>query len=115
MFLQRTQVNKITLQKFALWAATGVLTVFHARAAETGRMSPLLHHALELADLNNWTDAEPEFARAAVVFRKNGDAEGLAYAELGVIRSTIQRRNLALTSTQLQDRLNSDPLMTANH
>jgi len=108
-------VNNFTLQKFALWAATGVLTVFHARAAETGRMSPLLHHALELADLNNWTDAEPEFARAAVVFRKNGDAEGLAYAELGVIRSTIQRRNLALTSTQLQDRLNSDPLMMANH
>jgi hypothetical protein len=40
---------------------------------------------------------------------------GLEYPELGVIRATIQRRNLSLTSTQLQERLDSDPLMKSNN
>src|SRR5215472_6520449 len=73
-------------------------------------VSPLLSHALQLADLNNWTAAEPEFTRAAAAFRKTGDRRNLAYAELGIIRATIQRRNLTETSGQLRQRLNSDPV-----
>ena len=48
-------------------------------AADTGPTSPLLRHAFELADLNNWSEAEPEFTKASALFRKNGDAVGLAY------------------------------------
>jgi CHAT domain-containing protein len=73
--------------------------------------SPLLGRAFELADLNNWADAEPEFAKAAAAFRKTGDRQNLAYAELGIIRATIQRRNLLETSALLQRRLDSDPLL----
>lgn len=73
-------------------------------------VSPLLSHALQLADLNNWTDAEPDFTKAAAEFRKTGDRRNLAYAKLGIIRATIQRRNLAETSSQLQQRLDSDPV-----
>lgn len=76
----------------------------------SSRVSPLLTHALQLADLNNWTDAEPEFAKAATEFRKTGDRRNLAYAELGIIRATIQRRNLTETSAQLQQKLDSDPI-----
>jgi hypothetical protein len=77
---------------------------------QTPAVSPLLTHALQFADLNNWTDAEPEFTKAAAEFRKTGDQRNLAYAELGIIRATIQRRNLTETSAQLQQKLNSDPM-----
>ena len=83
-------------------------------AADTGRTSPLLRRAFELADLNNWSEAEPEFAKASVVFRRNGDRVGLAYTNLGLIRATIQRRNLPATSAQLQQSLDTDPLMKSD-
>src|SRR3954452_1388625 len=86
----------------------------HAHAAVPGRSSPLLRHALELAALNNWGDAEPEFAKAAAAFRKSGDRTGLAYAELGLIRASIQRRNLSATSAELQQRLSADPLLKSD-
>jgi hypothetical protein len=92
-----------------------VLLAIQIHAAQTGRSSPILRHALELADLNNWTESEPEFARAAAAFRDSGDRVGLEYAELGTIRATIQRRNLSITSMQLQRRLDSDPLIKSDN
>jgi hypothetical protein len=108
-------VRNITLFRSVFIVFAAVLAVVQLFAADKGRTSPLLRHAFELADLNNWTDAEPEFTRAAASFRKSGDGVGLAYAELGLLRATIQRRNLSLTSTQLQQRLDADPLMKSDH
>ena len=39
----------------------------------------------------------------------------VSHTRIGFIRATIQRRNLSLTSTQLQQRLNTDPLMKSDH
>ena len=64
--------------------------------------------------MDNRAAAEPEFAKAASVFRAQGDKTGLDYAEVGTIRGTIQRRNLALTSPELGHRLEFDPLMKSD-
>lgn len=104
-----------SLASLSLLLLSAIMWAGRPATGEYGPKSPLMHHAFELADLNNWGDAEPEFAKAAVIFRKNGDRRNLAYAELGFIRATIQTRNLAITSAQLQHRLDSDPLMESDH
>jgi tetratricopeptide (TPR) repeat protein len=109
-----SSVRSITSFRYQIVASIVLILCLQATGAETGRNSPLLRRAFELSDLNNWTEAEPEFARAASAFRNNGDKTGLNYAELGIIRATIQRRNLALTSAQLSHRLESDPLMKSD-
>jgi len=107
-------VRNITSLRFILALCVVTLAAPAVNADETGGPPQLLRHAFQLADLNNWTDAEPDFVAAAATFRRNGDRRGLAYAELGIIRATIQRRNLSLTSNGLQHRLESDPLMKAD-
>jgi CHAT domain-containing protein len=101
---------------FRYQIVVSIVLIFGLQAApaETGRNSPLLRRAFQLSDLDNWAEAEPEFAKAAVAFRAHADKIGLEYAELGIIRGTIQRRNLALTSAQLRHRLESDPLMKSD-
>src|SRR5947209_5153449 len=69
-------------------------------ADEASSPPKLLTHALQLADLNNWPDAQPEFRKAEDVFRKSGDRLGLLYAQLGIIRATAQYRNLPETVAQ---------------
>lgn len=107
-------MRSITSFRYQIIAFIALVFGLRAGAADTGRNAPVLHRALELADLNNWGEAEPEFVRAASVFRANGDGTGLEFAELGVIRATIQRRNLALTSEELEHRLDSDPRMKSD-
>jgi len=51
----------------------------------------LLHHALYLADLYNWTDAGPGFAKAEKMFIAAGDRRNALYAKLGRIRSTAEQ------------------------
>ena len=82
-------------------------------ATEVPRSS-LLTHALVLADLNNWAEAESEFRKAEMVFQHNGDQRNLAYAKLGLIRATIQQRNLPLTSAELARYLQTDPLFQSD-
>src|SRR5579862_6373610 len=82
--------------------------------ARTNRGTPApapLDHALKLADLNNWIEAEPEFRRAAVLFSKNGDRRGALYAQLGIIRSTAAHRNLLEVVAQLDGLLAQEPLL----
>jgi hypothetical protein len=82
-----------------------------ARADENSSPPKLLTHALQLADLNNWPDAEPELRKAEDVFRKSGNRLGLLYAQLGIIRATAQHRNLPETVAQLDDMLATEPLL----
>ena len=107
-------MRSIASFRYQIVATIVLIFGLRATAAETGRNSQLLRRAFEVPDLNNWTEAEPEFARAASAFRANRDKIGLNYAELGIIRATIQRRNLAFTSAQLGHRLESDPLMKSD-
>src|SRR5215472_13635633 len=113
-FPQELHFVRYIVFRSALLAFAATLSISSLRARETGAESPLLRHAFELVDLNNWSGAEPEFVRAAAAFRKNGDRVGLAYAELGIIRATIQGRNLAITSAELRQRLDSDPIMKSD-
>ena len=89
------------------------------------RMSPTLYaqdqesapaalaHALHLADLYNWAGAEQDFSKAEQIFRKSGDERNALYAQLGRIRSRIERdqRTLLQTSQHLAAQLETNPLL----
>ena len=63
----------------------------------------LLTHAVYLADLYNWADAETDFSTAEQMFRKAGDERNALYAHLGRIRAHIERdqRTLLQNSQEL--------------
>ena len=84
-------------------------------AADASSPVALLHHAMYLGDLNNWWAAEAEFRRAEAELEKSPHSANLEFARLGIIRSTIQRRNLAETSALLGRQLEANPLFRANH
>jgi hypothetical protein len=71
----------------------------------------LLQRALYLADLYNWVDAAPDFMAAERGFLNAGDKRNALYAKLGAIRATIERRNLPLTSAELETALETDSLL----
>lgn len=73
-----------------------------------------LDHALQLADLNNWIEAEPAFRKAAELSSKNGDRRGLLFAQLGMIRSSASHRNLLEAVAQLDDLLAKEPLLQSD-
>src|SRR5689334_17173851 len=70
----------------------------------------LLQHALLLADLNNWADAEPEFRRATEILQKKGDHRGELYTRLAIIRATAQHRNLHDAVAEIDELLRTEPL-----
>src|ERR1051325_7201565 len=82
-----------------------------ASKARVSSAPELLQNALRLAYLNNWPEAEPEFRRAQAVFRNKRDRRGVLYAQLGIIRATVQRRNLSDTVAQLDGALATEPLL----
>ena len=71
----------------------------------------LLHHALYLADLYNWTDAGPEFSQAEKKFAAEGDQRNALYARLGRLRSTVEHSPLPAISAQLGTELDTNPLL----
>ena len=74
----------------------------------------LLHHALYLADLYNWTDAGPEFVKAENMFIALGDRRNALYARLGRIRSNAEKGRLPVISAQLADELDTNPLLRSD-
>ena len=76
--------------------------------------SDLLHHALYLADLYNWTDAGPEFAKAEKMFIAAGDRRNALYAKLGRIRSTAEQGRLPVISARLTAELDTNPLLRSD-
>ena len=78
--------------------------VYFFAPTEHGTPAPsVLDHAIQLAELNNWPEAEREFRNAAKVFGKYGDRRGAIYSQLGIIRATAQHRNLVDVVAQVDD------------
>jgi CHAT domain-containing protein len=73
--------------------------------------SDVLRHASHLADLYNWTDAATEFGQAEKMFLAADDQRNALYAKLGGIRSSIEQRNLPVTSAELAAELETNPLL----
>jgi len=107
-----------TLKKIARFAA--FLSVIAAAALQLGAeqnqqsAAGLLHHALYLADLYNWAEAEPEFTQAEKMFATAGDKRNSLYARLGRIRATAEQGKLPVISSQLDGELNTDPLLQSD-
>lgn len=68
--------------------------------------------ALELADFYNWADAEPWFEAAKG--SAGADTRRALYAELGLVRSTMERRVLPDTSEWLARQLRENPLLNGD-
>jgi CHAT domain-containing protein len=73
-----------------------------------------LKQARHLADLYNWADAAPFFARAEELNRARGDARNQLFAHLGILRSTMEQRILPEISEDLAAELDTDPLMQSD-
>jgi hypothetical protein len=93
--------------------SSGLVYVFAPAEHGTRAPSPL-DHAIQLAELNNWTEAEREFRKAAKVFSINGDRRGALYSQLGIIRATAQHRNLVDLVAQLDEILGNEPLLKSD-
>jgi CHAT domain-containing protein len=70
-----------------------------------------MQQALHYADLYNWADASPFFAKAEKLYRAKGDTRNALYGHIGVIRATMERRSLPRTSEELSLELEANPLL----
>ena len=83
-------------------------------AAKTPTAQTSLAKGLRLGDLYNWADAGPDFTEAQNEFTAAGDPSNALWAEIGKIRSTIDKRNLFLTSARLDRELETNPILKRN-
>jgi len=74
----------------------------------------LLRHALHLADLYNWVDAAPEFAKAETTFLASGDQKNALYARIGLMRGNLERGGLLARSAELAGELLDNPLLQSD-
>src|ERR1017187_2881600 len=74
----------------------------------------LLKQALRFADMYNWSDAAPLFARAEQIYNSRGDARNTLYAHLGRLRSTMEQLSLPQTSEELGAELENNPLLKSD-
>ena len=74
----------------------------------------LLQHGLRLGDLYNWSDAGPDFEAAEKEFQAVGDKRNALYAHIGLLRATVERRNLPRTSAELRSDLEQNPLLASD-
>lgn len=91
----------IGLHSLLLFAALA-----HAQSSD-----PLVK-ALELSDLYNWADSEPWFEQAKL--SAGSDSRKALYAEIGLIRATMERRVLPQISEWLANQLNNNPLLASD-
>jgi len=86
-------------------------TPLSAQGSQTA--SVRLAHAVYLADLYNWADAEADFSSAEQMFRKAGDERNARYAHFGTIRAHIERdqRTLPQNSEEIAAQLETNPLL----
>lgn len=74
----------------------------------------LLKRALHFGDLYNWADAGPLFASAEELYAGRGDRRNALYAHLGRIRSTMEQVSLPEVSQELENELESNPLLQSD-
>lgn len=112
LFARRsTRTLEVLIRPVAAMCMLGVLLSPLRAQQKQQTASDMLHHALYLADLYNWTDAAPEFMQAERMFLAAGDERNALYAKLGRIRSTIEQRRLPVISAQLAGELETNPLL----
>jgi CHAT domain-containing protein len=80
----------------------------------TDNPDQLLKQALRFADLYNWSDAAPLFARAEQIYTSRGDARNTLYAHLGRLRSTMEQLSLPQTSEELGAEIENNPLLKSD-
>ncbi len=95
----------------ALLLVIGTVTLPLRAKQNPQSASELMRHALYLADLYNWADAGPEFSQAEKLLVAAGDQRNALYARLGVTRATAEQGKLPVMSSQLDEELNTDPLL----
>ena len=82
-----------------------------AALAHAQSYDPLVK-ALELSDLYNWADSEPWFEQAKL--SAGSDSRKALYAEIGLIRATMERRVLPQISEWLANQMNNNPLLASD-
>ena len=92
------------------------LVCWKALDAQTPAAHEALENALRLANLYNWAEAAPDFSRAQQLFTEAGDKRNALYAQLGLIRATIERNQSALPqeSEQLATDLADNSLLQSD-
>ncbi len=90
-----------------------LLALIPTAFAQSVRTEPdaMLRQALHYADLYNWADSGPFFAKAEKLYGAKGDVRNALYAHIGVIRATMERRSLPRTSEELSRELGTNPLL----
>lgn len=80
--------------------ATCSLPLLRTQPADTA--DAILHRALERADLFDWADAAPDFVKAEQMFHAAHDDRNALYAQVGVLRATMEDRSLTDVKGQLE-------------
>jgi CHAT domain-containing protein/tetratricopeptide (TPR) repeat protein len=73
-----------------------------------------LRHAIHLAELDNWSAAEPEFSRAETLFTAEGDERNRLYAHCGKLIGTMEQRSVLTTLDEIQTTLDHNPVVRSD-
>lgn len=92
-------MKKYLLQSFLL-AACSIPIVGRQASDDT---NAVLRRALNHADVFNWADAAPDFLEAEQAFRAAHDDRNALYAEVGLLRATMEDRSLTDVRAQLEN------------
>ncbi|MEO8126673.1 MAG: CHAT domain-containing protein [Bryobacteraceae bacterium] len=95
------------------WQIAFIIIYSQSLTGQNPQANDELRQALRLADLYNWADAAPAFAKAEQLFKEAGDRRNELYSRLGRIRSNIDRDQQALpvVSAELAEALEDNPLL----
>ena len=91
--------------------ALGCCALFLSTTLSPAQPDPLAK-ALQFSDFYNWADSEPWFEQAKA--SSGGDTRKALYAEIGLIRSTMERRVLPQVSEWLANQLHQNPLLSSD-
>src|SRR5260370_37366482 len=78
-----------------------------ARACASTEGHAELTKAIQLAEAYNWYGAKPHFVSALRLSRICTAEHDAVLAQIGVLRATMEQRNLAVLSRRLQDLINT--------
>ena len=113
--LEPRGITAMNLKRVVTLIILGAAVSFSIRAkAPSDDPDALLKQALHFGDLYNWADAGPLFTEAEQLYVARGDKRNALYAHLGRIRSTMEQLSLPEVSEQLENELESNPLLQSD-
>ena len=105
----------MNLKRVVILISLGAAVSVSIRAkAPSDNPDALLKQALHFGDLYNWADAGPLFAQAEELYGRSGDKRNALYAHLGLTRSTMEQLSLPEVSEELENGLESNPLLQSD-